>query len=39
MPRKMVEALHTELGPAALAYSFGVSADAMHYRLVNLKVK
>ncbi len=36
MPREAVEALHAELGPAALAYEFGVSADAMHYRLVNL---
>lgn len=39
MPRETVEALHAGLGPAALAYSFGVSADAMHYRLVNLKLK
>jgi Zn-dependent peptidase ImmA (M78 family) len=36
MPREAVEALHDDLGPAALAYEFGVSADAMHYRLVNL---
>jgi Zn-dependent peptidase ImmA (M78 family) len=36
MPRGAVEALHRELGPAALAFRFGVSADAMHYRLVNL---
>lgn len=36
MPREAVEELHKKLGPAALAYEFGVSADAMHYRLVNL---
>jgi Zn-dependent peptidase ImmA (M78 family) len=36
MPREAVERLHERLGPVALAYEFGVSADAMHYRLVNL---
>ena len=36
MPREKVEELHKTLGPVALAYEFGVSADAMHYRLVNL---
>jgi Zn-dependent peptidase ImmA (M78 family) len=36
MPREAVERLHADLGQAALAYKFGVSADAMHYRLVNL---
>lgn len=36
MPREAVTQLHSELGAAALAYEFGVSADAMHYRLTNL---
>jgi Zn-dependent peptidase ImmA (M78 family) len=39
MPREAVEELHKRLGAAALAYEFGVSADAMHYRLVNLGLK
>jgi Zn-dependent peptidase ImmA (M78 family) len=40
MPRNAVEALHEGFGAtAALAYRFGVSADAMHYRLVNLGLK
>lgn len=39
MPREAVEELHESLGPTALAYEFGVSADAMHYRLVNLGLK
>ncbi len=38
MPREQVVKLHRQLSPAALAYRFGVSADAMHYRLVNLKL-
>jgi Zn-dependent peptidase ImmA (M78 family) len=39
MPRTTVEALYEEMGPTALAYTFGVSGDAMHYRLVNLGLK
>jgi Zn-dependent peptidase ImmA (M78 family) len=39
MPREKVEEMHEKLGPAALAYEFGVSAEAMHYRLVNLGLK
>ena len=39
MPRRTVEALYKEMGPTALAYTFGVSDDAMHYRLVNLGLK
>ena len=39
MPRKEVERLHKELGVAALAYEFGVSEEAMNFRLVNLKLK
>src|SRR5262249_13052228 len=44
MPEEAVRKLHDELKaqrgtpppPAALAFEFGVSADAMQYRLVNL---
>jgi Zn-dependent peptidase ImmA (M78 family) len=38
MPSEAVKKMHEEkkLGVAALAYEFGVSAEAMHYRLVNL---
>jgi Zn-dependent peptidase ImmA (M78 family) len=38
MPSEAVKEMYEErkLGPVALAYEFGVSADAMHYRLVNL---
>jgi Zn-dependent peptidase ImmA (M78 family) len=36
MPREKVEELHKTLGAVALAYEFGVSPEAMHYRLVNL---
>lgn len=36
MPREKVDALHETLGTAALAYEFGVSAEATHYRLANL---
>jgi len=36
MPREKIEELHKTLGAVALAYEFGVSADAMHFRLVNL---
>ena len=36
MPREKVEEMHGTLNTAALAYEFGVSAEAMHYRLVNL---
>ena len=37
MPREEVERLRKEgYGAAALAYEFGVSEDAMHYRLDNL---
>ncbi len=36
MPRERVEELHKDLNTAALAYEFGVSAEAMYYRLVNL---
>jgi Zn-dependent peptidase ImmA (M78 family) len=39
MPRDEVKRLSKEYGPAALAYEFGVSADAMNFRLVNLKLK
>jgi Zn-dependent peptidase ImmA (M78 family) len=36
MPKEKVEELRKTLGPVALAYEFGVSPEAMHYRLVNL---
>jgi Zn-dependent peptidase ImmA (M78 family) len=36
MPTDAVKELHAKYGPAALAHEFGVSADAMHYRLANL---
>jgi hypothetical protein len=39
MPRETVEELHAKLGPTALAYEFGVSSDAMHYRLTNLGLR
>jgi hypothetical protein len=37
MPREAVERLSKELGPTALAVEFGVSAEAMSYRLDNLR--
>ena len=38
MPRHEVERLEEKFkSPTALAYEFGVSADAMNFRLVNLK--
>jgi Zn-dependent peptidase ImmA (M78 family) len=39
MPRDLVKKLKDELGVAALAYEFGVSADAMKFRLDNLRRK
>ena len=40
MPAEEVSRLHAQLGtPAALAHEFGVSTDAMNYRLVNLGLK
>jgi Zn-dependent peptidase ImmA (M78 family) len=41
MPKEEIVRLKDEagLGPASLAYEFGVSADAMNFRLVNLKLK
>lgn len=39
MPKEAVEEQCAEISPAALAYTFGVSADAMHFRLVNLGLK
>jgi Zn-dependent peptidase ImmA (M78 family) len=39
MPRKEVERLHKEYRLAALSYEFGVSEDAMNYRLDNLNLK
>jgi Zn-dependent peptidase ImmA (M78 family) len=39
MPREKVEALRQTLGTATLAYEFGVSAEAMHYRLANLGLR
>jgi Zn-dependent peptidase ImmA (M78 family) len=39
MPKKEVQRLYKTLGVAALAYEFGVSEEAMNYRLTNLKLK
>jgi Zn-dependent peptidase ImmA (M78 family) len=39
MPRREVERLHKEYRLGALAYEFGVSEEAMNYRLDNLKLK
>lgn len=39
MPAEAVREMHEKLGPAALAYEFGVSADAMSYRLANLGLR
>jgi Zn-dependent peptidase ImmA (M78 family) len=39
MPCDAVRTQRKELGSAALAYRFGVSADAMNYRLANLRLK
>lgn len=39
MPEEAIREMHKNLGPAALAYEFGVSADAMNYRLANLGLK
>jgi Zn-dependent peptidase ImmA (M78 family) len=36
MPSEKVKEMRQTLNTAALAYEFGVSAEAMHYRLVNL---
>jgi Zn-dependent peptidase ImmA (M78 family) len=36
MPRRIVTELHKRFGPAALASEFGVSSDAMSFRLRNL---
>lgn len=40
MPADLVKEVHTEVSePAALAYEFGVSSDAMNFRLQNLDLK
>jgi Zn-dependent peptidase ImmA (M78 family) len=40
MPAGLVKAVHSEVKePAALAYEFGVSSDAMNFRLQNLGLK
>jgi Zn-dependent peptidase ImmA (M78 family) len=39
MPRREVQRLYREHRLAALAYEFGVSEDAMNYRLRNLKLR
>jgi Zn-dependent peptidase ImmA (M78 family) len=39
MPSEKVQELSQTLTTAALAYEFGVSAEAMHYRLVNLGLR
>ncbi len=36
MPAEMLRALHRRFQPVELAYKFGVSADAMNFRIVNL---
>ena len=38
MPRDEVKRLKRQYGPAALAYEFGVSEDAMSFRLANLNL-
>jgi Zn-dependent peptidase ImmA (M78 family) len=38
MPKKAVERLTAKYAPATLAYEFGVSADAMRFRLENLGI-
>jgi Zn-dependent peptidase ImmA (M78 family) len=39
MPRDLVKRFKGEYGVAALAYEFGVSADAMSFRLANLRLR
>ncbi len=39
MPRTLVEREAERHGPATLAYRFGVSAEAMNYRLDNLRLR
>ncbi len=39
MPKQELRRLHKDLGLAALAYEFGVSEEAMNFRLANLKLK
>lgn len=39
MPKDEVKRLHKEYRPASLAYEFGVSEEAMNYRLNTLKLK
>lgn len=39
MPRQLVKAMKGQYGRASLAYEFGVSADAMNFRLDNIGLR